>query len=75
MIRVCAWCEAEGRPAVMGEKEPLEDKSLTHGICPRHEKPWFKKFVPHARPPRRVGPDLSKWSVSPAPANGWVPAG
>jgi len=28
MIRVCTWCRE-----VIGEKEPLEDKSLTHGIC------------------------------------------
>lgn len=25
---VCAWCEKE-----MGEKEPLRDPSVTHGIC------------------------------------------
>jgi len=29
MIRKCAYCEA-----VFGEKEPLEDKSETTGICP-----------------------------------------
>jgi hypothetical protein len=23
---ICAWCEAEGRPAVLREKEPLEDQ-------------------------------------------------
>ncbi len=28
MIRVCAWCKK-----VIGEKEPFEDKSVTHGIC------------------------------------------
>lgn len=25
---VCAWCEKE-----LGEKEPLEDKDITHGMC------------------------------------------
>ncbi len=25
---VCAWCERE-----LGEKEPLEDKDTTHGMC------------------------------------------
>lgn len=25
----CAWCKRH-----MGEKEPLEDRSVTHGICP-----------------------------------------
>lgn len=33
---VCAWCERDGAPSFMGEREPLEDLSLTHGICPRH---------------------------------------
>jgi hypothetical protein len=28
MIRVCYRCKK-----VMGEKEPLEDKSETHGLC------------------------------------------
>ena len=28
MIRICAWCK---RP--MGEKEPLDDKRITHGMC------------------------------------------
>ena len=33
---VCAWCERDGIPAFMGEREPLDDPSTTHGICPRH---------------------------------------
>jgi hypothetical protein len=33
---VCAWCERAGLPAFLGEREPLEDSSITHGICPRH---------------------------------------
>src|SRR2546428_4611425 len=33
---VCAWCERDGVPAFMGEREPLDDPSITHGICPRH---------------------------------------
>lgn len=35
MIRVCIRCKK-----VMGEKEPLDDKSLTHGMCDEcyHEK-------------------------------------
>jgi hypothetical protein len=30
MIRVCMTCKE-----VFGEKEPLEDKSETHGLCER----------------------------------------
>ena len=33
---VCAWCERDGLPAFLGEREPLDDPSITHGICPRH---------------------------------------
>ena len=29
MIRVCMTCDQ-----IFGEKEPLEDKSETHGLCP-----------------------------------------
>jgi len=28
MKRICAWCNKD-----MGEKEPLEDESVTHGMC------------------------------------------
>ena len=33
---VCAWCEHEGRPVEMGVREPLEDSTVTHGLCPAH---------------------------------------
>jgi hypothetical protein len=33
---ICAWCERDGSPAFLGEREPLDDPSFTHGICPRH---------------------------------------
>lgn len=33
---ICAWCERDGLPAFLGEREPLDDLSVTHGICPRH---------------------------------------
>lgn len=38
MIRVCSNCEKEGKPAVLGEKPPFEDRSLTHGICDVHKR-------------------------------------
>lgn len=28
MIRRCAWCKQ-----VIGEKEPMDDNSETHGVC------------------------------------------
>jgi hypothetical protein len=33
---VCAYCQAEGRPGVLGEMEPQEDPTVTYGICPEH---------------------------------------
>jgi len=35
MIRVCAWCQK-----YLGEKEPLEDKSITHTICGACKEYW-----------------------------------
>jgi len=32
----CAWCQREGGPAFLGEREPLDDQSETHGVCRRH---------------------------------------
>jgi hypothetical protein len=36
MIVVCAWCQAEGRPHVLAEREPFEDRSATHTVCAHH---------------------------------------
>jgi len=39
MIRMCAWCNT-----VLGEKEPLDDHNITHGMCkPCLEKESAKK--------------------------------
>ena len=32
----CAWCQHEGRPAILGERAPLDNPAETHGICRRH---------------------------------------
>ena len=45
MIRMCAWCEAEGRPALIGQKEPLDDQSVTHGICADHAARVFSRYA------------------------------
>ncbi len=36
MRAICAWCRADGRPADLGEREPLDDPRETHGLCQRH---------------------------------------
>jgi hypothetical protein len=35
---VCASCEREGKPSYLGEREPYDNPSTTHGICPRHKE-------------------------------------
>lgn len=37
MRRVCVWCEAAGRRADLGEREPYGDASETAGICAEHQ--------------------------------------
>jgi hypothetical protein len=32
----CAWCQREGGPAFLGEREPFDDERETHGVCRRH---------------------------------------
>jgi len=33
---VCAWCRRDGKPGYLGEREPLDNPELTHGICAHH---------------------------------------
>jgi len=33
---VCVYCATEGKPALMGEKAPLDDPRQTHGVCAEH---------------------------------------
>jgi hypothetical protein len=33
---VCAWCQQEGRSGVIGEREPVDDPTETHGVCAVH---------------------------------------
>jgi hypothetical protein len=44
MIVVCAWCEAEGQPFVLAEREPLEDRSKTHTACARHRAALYEEL-------------------------------
>jgi hypothetical protein len=41
MIRVCYY---RGCGVVYGEKEPLSDKRITHGLCPKHLKISLKEM-------------------------------
>lgn len=41
MIQVCCY---KGCGAIYGEKEPLSDKSVTHGLCPKHYEISLKEL-------------------------------
>ena len=38
MKALCAWCQSEGRPDYLGEREPLDNLAPTHCICPHHRE-------------------------------------
>ena len=38
MKAICAWCESEGRPSDLGEREPFHNPAVTHCICAYHRK-------------------------------------
>src|SRR5258705_10486670 len=38
MKAICAWCECEGRPGDLGEREPFYNPATTHCICADHQK-------------------------------------
>ncbi len=41
MRQLCAWCEKEGKVGLLGEKEPLEDPTETHGVCDTHKQEFL----------------------------------
>jgi len=38
MKAICAWCESEGRPSDLGEREPFYNPATTHCICAHHRE-------------------------------------
>lgn len=50
---VCAWCLHEGKPGDLGEREPLEDGTLTHSICEGHRDQLLEDL------PSRSFPDVA----------------
>ena len=52
---VCAWCKQEGRTnSLLGECEPFEDKTESHGICPRHSQTLLEQLPSVSFPGARV---------------------
>ena len=44
MLVVCAWCEAEGRPQLLVEREPFDDRTPTHTICNYHRAALYEEL-------------------------------
>ena len=38
MKAICAWCESEGRPSDLGEREPFYNPATRHCICAYHQR-------------------------------------
>jgi hypothetical protein len=51
---LCAWCCREGRPAYLGEREPLENPEPTHGVCPRHKVQLLESLPSRSFPDTEV---------------------
>lgn len=51
---VCAWCKQEGRRSQLGECEPFEDQTETHGICARHSQTLVEQLPSASFPGIRV---------------------
>jgi len=57
---VCVYCEAQGKARVMGEVEPLDDPTVSHGLCGVHRHQLRQEIEAFrqelgARPTRRFG--------------------
>ena len=46
---LCAWCEEEGKPALIGVTESDPCAMATHGICRQHEVALLKQIAVLAR--------------------------
>lgn len=46
----CAWCQRDGRPANLGERDPLDDPTETHSICRRHLLEQVRGLASHSFP-------------------------
>ena len=76
---VCAHCQAEGKPGVLGEIEPQDDPTVTYGICPEHRlrveaEEQVATTTPHKGAQEEDGPKLRRFDRIPIslPATGWA---
>jgi hypothetical protein len=50
MLVFCAWCERDGKPSYLGEREPLENPAPTHGVCASHKEQLLESFPSRSFP-------------------------
>lgn len=46
----CAWCNRDGKPSYLGEREPLENMEPTHGVCVSHKEKLLESFPSRSFP-------------------------
>jgi hypothetical protein len=51
---VCAWCKQEGRSGVLGEREPFDDPTETHGVCSLHSEKLIEQLPSASFPGMRM---------------------
>jgi hypothetical protein len=51
---LCAWCHRDGKPAYLGEREPLENPGLTHGICVSHKEQVLESLPSRSFPDTKL---------------------
>jgi hypothetical protein len=54
---ICAWCRLEGKPDLLGEKEPFGNPDETHGICNQHFVGLTDQIAEMARARASESPD------------------
>jgi hypothetical protein len=59
MIVACAWCEAEGRAYVVTEREPLDDRQVTHTVCLEHRTELLSQLARMALTSGTARPSLA----------------
>src|SRR5260370_30564311 len=47
---LCAWCQRDGGPSFLGDREPFDDDSETHGVCRRHLQYILSALPSHSFP-------------------------
>jgi hypothetical protein len=51
---VCAWCEKRGQAGYLGERAPLDNPGITHGLCLRHAGQLLESLPSRSFPDARV---------------------